>query len=129
MAGVAASLEGQARVVGVEPQNAPTLNAALREGKPVNVEVSGVAADSLGASRLGEIPHAVATRTGVGSVLVPDEAISEARRRLWEEYRLVVEPGGATAAAALIAGAYEPAHDERVAVLLCGANTNPADLT
>jgi threonine dehydratase len=128
MAGVAASLEGRATVIGVEPHNAPTLNAALRAGKPVDVEVSGVASDSLGATRLGEIPYAVATRTGVQSVLVSDEAIIEARRRLWEDYRLIVETGGATAAAALTAGSYRPAEGERVAVLLCGANTNPTDL-
>ncbi|MFC5752136.1 threonine/serine dehydratase [Actinomadura rugatobispora] len=128
MAGVAAALEGKATVVGVEPSAAPTLNAALRAGRPVDVEVSGVAADSLGATRAGEIAHAVATRTGVQSVLVPDEAISEARRRIWEDYRLVVEHGTAAAAAALRAGAYRPEADERVAVLLCGANTALGDL-
>ncbi|GAA2435472.1 threonine/serine dehydratase [Actinomadura vinacea] len=128
MAGVAAALEGQATVVGVEPSTAPTLNAALRAGRPVDVEVSGVAADSLGATRAGEIAHAVAVRTGVRSVLVSDEAISAARRRLWDEYRLVVEHGTAAAAAALRAGAYRPAPGERVAVLLCGANTGLSDL-
>jgi threonine dehydratase len=114
--------------VGVEPSAAPTLNAALRAGRPVDVDVSGVAADSLGATRAGEIAHAVARRTGVRSVLVADEAISEARRRLWEDYRLVVEHGTAAAAAALRAGAYRPEAGERVAVLLCGANTGLGDL-
>ena len=128
MAGAAAALEGRATVVGVEPSAAPTLNAALRAGRPVDVEVSGVAADSLGATRAGEIAFAVATRTGVRSVLVPDEAIVEARRRLWEDHRLVVEHGTAAAVAALRAGAYRPEADERVAVLLCGANTGLADL-
>ncbi|GAA3931968.1 threonine/serine dehydratase [Actinomadura viridis] len=128
MAGVAAALEGRATVVGAEPVTAPTLNAALRAGKPVDVEVSGVAKDSLGASRLGDIAHAVATRTGVRSVLVTDDAISAARRRLWEGHRLVVEHGTATAAAALRTGAYRPEPGERVAVLLCGANTDPSDL-
>jgi threonine dehydratase len=128
MAGVATALEGRATVVGVEPANAPTLNASLRAGKPVDVDVSGVAADSLGARRLGDIAHAVATRTGVRSVLVTDEAISEARRRVWEEYRLVVEHGTAAAVAALRTGTYRPQAGERVAVLLCGANTDLRDL-
>ncbi|MFI0351784.1 threonine/serine dehydratase [Actinomadura sp. 9N407] len=129
MAGVAAALEGQAIVVGVEPANAPTLNAALRAGKPVDVEVSGVAADSLGAGRLGEIAYAVAARTGVRSVLVTDDAISEARRRMWDEYRLVIEHGTAAAVAALRTGSYRPRAGERIAILLCGANTDPGDLT
>ncbi|GAB3149946.1 threonine/serine dehydratase [Amycolatopsis stemonae] len=129
LAGIAAAAEGRARVVGVEPRTAPTLHAALAAGEPVPVEVSGVAADSLGASRLGDIAYAVATRTGAASVLVDDAAIVEARAALWDRYRLAVEPGGATAYAALLAGAYRPARGERVAVLLCGANTDPATLT
>jgi threonine dehydratase len=129
LAGIAAAVDGRARVVGVEPATAPTLNAALAAGEPVAVEVSGVAADSLGASRLGDIAFAVATRTDVGSVLVADTAILEARAALWDHYRLAVEPGGAAAYAALVSGAYRPAPGERVAVLLCGANTDPATLT
>ncbi|SEF24935.1 threonine dehydratase [Amycolatopsis pretoriensis] len=129
LAGVAAAVEGRARVIGVEPRTAPTLHAALAAGEPVAVEVSGVAADSLGASRLGDIGFAVATRTGVSSVLVDDSAILDARAALWDRYRLAVEPGGATAFAALLAGAYRPSPGERVAVLLCGANTDPATLT
>ncbi|WP_343074839.1 threonine/serine dehydratase [Phytoactinopolyspora alkaliphila] len=129
MAGVAAAVEGRARVVGVEPSSAPTLNAALSAGGPVDVEVSGVAADSLGASKLGEIAYAVAARAGVGSVLVEDAAIVEARRLLWHRYRLVVEHGPATALAALTSGAYRPAEGERVVVVLSGANTDPSDLT
>ncbi|MEV0667490.1 threonine/serine dehydratase [Actinomadura luteofluorescens] len=128
MAGAAAALEGRARVVGVEPETAPTLERALHAGRPVDVEVSGVAADSLGASRAGEIAFAVATRTGVRSVLVTDEAIIEARRFVWEEYRLVVEHGTAAAVAALRGGAYRPSPGERVVVVLCGANTDPSDL-
>ncbi|EOD69859.1 pyridoxal-phosphate dependent enzyme, partial [Amycolatopsis vancoresmycina] len=123
------AVEGRARVVGVEPRAIPTLNAALAAGAPVTVEVSGIAADSLGASRLGDIAFAVATRTDAGSVLVDDTAILEARTALWDRYRLAVEPGGATAFAALLSGAYRPAPGERVAVVLCGANTDPATLT
>ncbi|WUH97842.1 threonine/serine dehydratase [Spirillospora sp. NBC_00431] len=128
MAGVAAALEGRARVVGVEPERIPTLERALHAGRPVDVDVSGVAADSLGASRLGEIAFSVASRTGVRPVLVTEEAIVAARRFVWDEYRLVVEHGTATAVAALRSGAYRPAPDERVMAVLCGANTDPSDL-
>ncbi|HET7762299.1 MAG TPA: threonine/serine dehydratase [Phycicoccus sp.] len=128
MAGVAAATEGIATVVGAEPRTIPTLNAALAGGAPTDVEVSGVAADSLGARRLGDIAYAVATRTGVRSVLVDDDDIVRARRRLWSEYRIAVEHGAATAFAALTSGAYRPADGERVVVVLCGANTDPAGL-
>lgn len=128
MAGVATAVEGTARVVGVEPVTAPTLHAALAAGRPVDVAVSGVAADSLGARRVGSIAWAVARRTGARSVLVTDDAILEARRALWERYRLVVETGAAAPVAALLSGAYRPERGERVAVVLCGANTDPSDL-
>lgn len=128
MAGVAAALEGRAKVVAVEPVRAPTLHAALSAREPVDVEVSGVAADSLGATRVGEIAFRVARRAGVETVLVDDMDIVAARRAVWERYRLVVEHGAATAAAALLSGAYRPERAERVAVLLCGANTDPSDL-
>ena len=128
MAGVAAATEGKASVTGVEPDTIPTLHAALSASGPVDVEVSGVAADSLGATRLGDIAYAVAERTRVRSVLVGDADIVAARRLLWERYRLAVEHGGATAFAALLAGAYRPREGERIAVILCGANTDPATL-
>ncbi|MQY04172.1 threonine/serine dehydratase [Actinomadura macrotermitis] len=128
MAGVAAAVEGRAQVIGVEPETAPTLNRALRTGGPADVAVSGVAADSLGATRLGDIAYAVAARTGVRSLLVDDEAIIAARRELWTRHRLVVEHGTAAALAALRTGAYRPAPGERVVVVLCGANTDPSDL-
>jgi threonine dehydratase len=129
MAGVAAALEGRARVVGVEPRTVPTFAAALEAGEPVDVPVSGVAADSLGATRLGAIAWDVARRTGARSVLVGDDAVVAARRLLWERHRLVVEHGAATVVAALAERAYVPADGERVALVLCGANTSPADLT
>jgi threonine dehydratase len=128
MAGVAAATEGSARVVAVEPVTIPTLNAALAAGRPVDVDVSGIAADSLGATRIGDIAYAVAGRTGVRSVLVDDADIIAARQLLWDQYRLAVEPGGATALAALLTGAYQPSETERIAVVLCGANTDPATL-
>ncbi|MCI0689178.1 MAG: threonine/serine dehydratase [Sporichthyaceae bacterium] len=128
MAGVATALSGTTRVIGVEPDTAPTLHAALAAGKPVDVEVGGVAADSLGARRLGDIGFEVAGATGVRSVLVGDADLIAARRELWDRYRLVVELGAAAAPAALATGAYRPEPDERVAVVLCGANTDPAAL-
>ena len=128
MAGVATAVEGRARVVGVEPAGAPTLHAALAAGEPVDVAVSGVAADSLGARRVGSIAWDVARRTGVTSVLVDDAAIVAARRLVWDRYRLALETGAAAAVAALACGAYVPADEERVAVILCGANTDPGDL-
>ncbi|CCQ44396.1 pyridoxal-phosphate dependent enzyme family protein [Pseudarthrobacter siccitolerans] len=128
MAGIAAAVEGRARVVGVEPENAPTLHSALAAKEPVDVPVSGIAADSLGARRIGDIGFSVAVRTGVVSVLVSDDQISAARSLLWNDYRLVVEHGAAAAYAALTSGALVPQPGERVAVILCGANTDPATL-
>lgn len=128
MAGIAAAAENRARVIGVEPRSIPTLNAALAAGGPVDVDVSGIAADSLGATRLGDIAYAVATRTGVESVLVDDRDIITARRLLWDHYRLVVEHGTAAALTALLTGAYQPRAGECIAVVLCGANTDLADL-
>ncbi|MBT2512527.1 threonine/serine dehydratase [Arthrobacter sp. ISL-30] len=128
MGGIAAAVEGAAQVVGVEPILAPTLHAALAAGEPVDVGVAGVAADSLGARRIGRIGFDVAVRTGVESLLVSDDDIVAARSQLWQEYRMVVEHGAAAAYAALLSGAYVPAADERVAVILCGANTDPATL-
>jgi threonine dehydratase len=128
MAGVATAVEGTARVVGVEPVGAPTLHAALAAGEPVDVSVSGVAADSLGARRVGSIAWEVARRTDVTSVLVDDAALVDARRQTWDRYRLALEAGAAAPVAALLSGAYGPADGERVAVVLCGANTDPTDL-
>ncbi|NUT72379.1 threonine/serine dehydratase [Pseudarthrobacter sp. C4D7] len=128
MAGVAAAVEGTAKVVAVEPESAPTLHAALAAGAPVDVPVSGVAADSLGARRVGDIGFSVAVRCGVESVLVSDADIIAARSALWNDYRWVVEHGAAAAFAALASGTYVPEPDERVAVILCGANTDPATL-
>lgn len=128
MAGVAAALEGEADVVAIEPATIPTLHTALRHGGPVDVDVSGVAADSLGATHIGEIAFDVARRTGVRSVLVDDADVVTARARLWKRYRVAVEHGTAAAYAALLSSAYRPDRGERVGVVLCGGNTDPADL-
>ena len=127
IAGLIAALPG-VRVVSVEPATSQALHAALAAGGPVDVPVSGVAADSLGARRVGEIAYDMAVFASTPSVLVEDQAIVDARRRLWDDYRLAVEHGTAAAYAALTSGAYRPAEGERVVVLICGANTNPADL-
>ena len=112
----------------MEPSSAPTLDRALTAGRPVDVAVSGVAADSLGARRLGSIAWEVVSRLGVGGVLVDDDAILAARRATWDRYRVVLEAGAAVPVAALLSGTFRPGPDERVAVVLCGANTDPADL-
>jgi threonine dehydratase len=127
-AGVAAAAEGRAGVVAVEPFNIPTLNAALAAGHPVDVPVSGIAADSLGARRVGEIAFNMASRVPPTSVLVDDTAIVSARSQLWSEYRIPAEYGAAAALAALVSGAYVPSEGERVAVIVCGANTDPSTL-
>ena len=126
---IAALRRSEVSVVSVEPATSCALHAALRAGRPVDVPVSGVAADSLGARRAGEIAFELASAAGIASLLVDDKAIVDARRRLWDDYRLAVEHGTAAAYAALTSGVYLPAPGERVVVLLCGANTNPSDLT
>jgi threonine dehydratase len=129
MAGVASALHGSARIVAVEPETSPALHAALSAGHPVDVAVSGVAADSLGARRAGDIAYRTAVAAGVTSVLVGDQAIVDGRRLLWDEFRIAVEHGCAAVAAAVVSGAYRPSAGERMVLLLCGANTDPADLT
>jgi threonine dehydratase len=127
--GVAAWYAGNASVVGVEPLACPTLQTALAAGAPVDVEVGGVAADALGARRAGTIGFEIARAHVERVVLVPDEAIVEARRRLWDEVKVLAEPGAAAPLAALIAGAYVPAPDERVGLVICGGNADPSTLT
>lgn len=119
---------GRPRIVAVEPERIPTFHEALKAGRPVPVEVGGVAADSLGATALGDIAYEILAASGARSVLVAEDAIVAARRALWERRRLVTEHGGATAYAAVLSGAYTPAPGERVAVVVCGSNTDPATL-
>jgi threonine dehydratase len=126
--GVAAALDGRARIVAVEPEGCPTYHAALAAGGPVDVTVGGLASDALGASRLGEHGWLELSAAAAQSVLVPAEAIAEARNRLWRTLRVAAEPGGATALAALSSGAYRPAEGERVLVVVCGGNADPSDL-
>lgn len=125
---IAATALAGTRVVAVEPADCRALNAALAAGGPVEVRTDSVAADSLGARRVSRLAHQLADRPRVRSVLVDDRDIVAARATLWRDWRIAVEHGGATALAALLAGRYQPAAGERVAVVLCGANTDPADL-
>jgi len=139
-AGVRLGIGADVKLVAVEPDRIPTLAAALAAGRPVDVEVGGVAADALGARRIGSLAfeiltahqvhgsHRVDGSPQVQSVLVTESAIVQTRQRLWDRLQLVVEPAGATAAAALLSGAYVPEPGERVAVIICGANTDPSDL-
>ncbi len=128
IAGIATAIGNHAQVIGVEPELAPTFHRALEAGEPVDGPVGGVAADSLGARRLGDLAFAAAQEYGVRSLLVDEDAIVAARNELWREYHLAVEHGAAVAYAALASGVYRPGAGERVVVVVCGANTDPATL-
>jgi len=125
---IAATAPAGTRVVAVEPTNCRALYAALAAGGPVDVRPESVAADALGARRVSRLAFELADQPRVSSVLVDDRDIIAARATLWRDWRIAVEHGGATALAALLAGSYRPAAGERVAIVLCGANTDPADL-
>ncbi|KAA9006131.1 serine/threonine dehydratase [Histidinibacterium aquaticum] len=124
--GALAWLDGRRKVVAVESEGTATLHTALRDGPGAEIEVSGIAANALGARKIGARGYELARRYGVESVLVSDEAIADAQRRLWRGVRQWVEPAGAAALAALSSGAYRAEPDERIAVLVCGANPAPA---
>jgi threonine dehydratase len=121
--GVAAWYGGRVKVVGVEPERAPTLYRALEAGRPVDAEMGGIAKDSLAPRRVGELVFPLARRFVDNVLLVTDEAIQEAQVNLWEKLRVVTEPGGAAAFAAISSGRYKPRAGERVGVILCGGNT------
>jgi len=122
-AGVAVWYRGDTRVITVEPQECPSWALARAAGTPVDVPVGGIAADSLGARRVGDVPFEVANAYVSECVLVPDDAILQAQWLLWDRLRILGEPGGVASLAALISGAYEPERDERVGVVICGGNT------
>jgi threonine dehydratase len=129
IAGLAAWWRGRARVVGVEPEGSRALHAALAAGHPVDVDVQSIAADSLGARRVGDLVLPIAAAAVDRVVLVADDAIRAAQALAWQRLRVVLEPGGAAALAALTSRVYQPAPGERVGVLLCGANVDLASLT
>jgi threonine dehydratase len=128
IAGAMAWFGSSRKIVAVEPEPSCALHAALDAGAPVDVEVSGVAANSLGARRIGSICFDLAAARDLTSITVSDVAITAAQTALWRQHRLLVEPAGATALAALTSGAYQPAPGEKVAVLLCGGNIAPDPL-
>lgn len=124
--GVAAWYAGDVQVVSVEPEGCPALHDALRAGRPIEAPVGGVAADSLGARQVGALMFPIAQAYVAAAVLVPDAAIVAAQRLIWDRLRLIAEPGGATALAALLCGSFKPPEGARVGVVVCGANTDPA---
>jgi threonine dehydratase len=126
--GIAAWFAQRSRVVALEPERAPTLHSARMAGAPVDVAVGGIAADSLGAQRIGQLGWEVTQRHVQDTLLLSDEAIVAAQRWLWKELRLAVEPGAALGLAALQTGVYKPRADEKVALILCGGNVDPASL-
>ncbi len=128
-AGCAAALRGRGvRIIGVETTGTCSLHAALQAGRPVDIEVSGLAADALGARRVGEVPFAILRDTLERVILVEDAQVRAAQKMLWDECRILTEPGGAAAWAALSSGVYQANADERVGVVICGANVDPASL-
>lgn len=124
IAGVASWYANRIKIVGVEPELAPTLANALQAGKPVDSPAGGIAADSLAPKRVGELMFPIAQSAVESVVLVPDEKILEAQDLLWKTLRIVTEPGGAAAFAALLSHRYQPEPEERVGVLVCGGNTS-----
>jgi threonine dehydratase len=122
--GMAAWFAGRVRLVAVEPRTAPTLYRAREAGRPVDAEAGGIAAESLAPRQVGQLMFPLAQKYVEQAVLVEDDAIREAQQTLWRVMKVASEPGGATAFAALLSGAYRPAAGERVGVVLCGSNTD-----
>jgi threonine dehydratase len=125
--GIAAWYAGRVKLIGVEPEAAPTLENALRAGHPVDASAGGIAADSLAPKRVGDMMFPFARAYVNRVALVPDTAIHEAQQRLWDVLRLATEPGGAAAFAALLFRRYQPEPGERVGILVCGGNTKAVD--
>jgi threonine dehydratase len=126
--GIAAWYGGSTRVVGVEPELAPTLSYALRAGRPVDAPAGGIAADALAPKRVGELMFPIAQAFVHSVVLVSEDALASAQRQLWDRTRIVAEPAGAAAYAAVLSGAYVPADGERVGFIVSGGNTSAVTL-
>ncbi|RVB98268.1 pyridoxal-phosphate dependent enzyme, partial [Mesorhizobium sp. M7A.F.Ca.CA.002.15.2.1] len=124
--GIAAWFAGRSRIIAVEPEGAPTLHRAFEAGHPVDAPAEGIAADSLAPKRVGEMMFPIAEAYVERSILVGDDDIVAAQKALWNRTRIISEPGGAAAFAAILSGRYAPAQGERLAVLVCGANADPA---
>lgn len=128
IAGIAAWFAQRSRVIALEPELAPTLFRAREAGQPQDVAVSGIAADSLGAKRIGAIAWDIAARNVADALLLPDDAIRHAQLTLWKEFKLAVEPAAALGLAALQTRAYVPRRGETVVLVICGANVDPSAL-
>jgi threonine dehydratase len=128
IAGIAAAFDGRCRVEALEPTGSPTLHAARAARRPVDVAVGGLAADALGARRIGSVAWPITQRLVSAAHLVDEAAITAAQRHLWHVLRLAVEPAAALGLAALTSGLVRPAPGERVALVLCGANLDPCGL-
>ena len=128
MGGIASWFESRSRVVALEPELAPTLFRAREAGRPVDVSVGGIAADSLGARRIGDLAWQQAEAHVRDALLLSDESIREAQLLLWRRFKLAVEPAAALPLAALQSGSYRPGTDEKVCLIVCGANLDPASL-
>lgn len=122
--GITAWYDGAIKMVGVEPEGAPTLYDALAAGHPVDAPTGGIASDSLAPRQVGALMFPIAQRAISGVTLVSDDDIRAAQAALWKTLRIVAEPGGAAAFAAILSGKYRPVAGERVGVVLCGANTD-----
>ncbi|MGH7605130.1 MAG: threonine/serine dehydratase [Gemmatimonadaceae bacterium] len=120
---------GKIKIVGVEPLDAPTLTYALRAGAPTDSPAGGIAADSLAPQRVGDLVFPIARDLVSEVVLVTDDEIRQAQSALWEQLRVVAEPGGAAAFAGVLSGKYRPQPEERVAVIVCGGNTTAVDFS
>ena len=129
LGGITAWYAGRIRVVGVEPEGAPSLTEAVRAGRPVDAEVGSIAVDSLAPRQIGTLTFAILSHYAAQVLLVDDDAIRHAQDLLWERLRLVAEPGGCTALAAVLSGRYQPAQGETPAVVISGANTTAVDFS
>ncbi|HVO02260.1 MAG TPA: threonine/serine dehydratase [Candidatus Cybelea sp.] len=125
--GIAAWYRGKVKVVGVEPEAAPTLTRALQAGRPIDAEAGGIAADSLAPKQIGALVYPIARDHVASVVLVTDDAIRAAQKALWDTIRIVAEPGGAAATAALLSGRYRAKPGERVGIVVSGGNTTAVD--
>ncbi|WP_394829438.1 serine/threonine dehydratase [Pendulispora albinea] len=129
LAGCAAWYRGEVRIIGVETTGTASLHRALAAGQPVDVDVGGLAADALGAKRIGALPFQIAKELVHDSLLIDDDSLRRAQHALWTELRVGSEPAAAAGLAALLTGVYRPAAEERVGIVVCGANVDPASLS
>ena len=129
LGGIAAWYAGRVTVIGVEPEGAPTLTEAMRAGRPVNAPAGSIAVDSLAPRQIGDLTFAILTHHAAQVVLVGDDDIRRAQNALWERLRLVAEPGGCAALAAVLSGRYQPAPGDPIAVVISGANTTAVDFS